>query len=176
VLYAAVTLDPDMKLRYLEIEWINNPSWVEIIPRQSKELSDSEYKALPQHITTTPYNQNSSFHRQNPSTHDGGSSARASIVTTDPTLSQWKKTKRARITHEDMDQWDQFQRVEEVEKVDDLLGYWSTRLKNLRWTQLSHMALVIHSIAAMSAQVERVFNRLVQSSILSISNLSLYLY
>jgi len=164
-----------MKLRYFEIEWIDNPGWVEIAQRQSKELWDSEYKAVPQHITTTPYNENSSFHRQNPSTHDGGSSSRTSIVTTNSTLSQSKKTKRARLTHEDIDQWDHFQSVEDIEKV-DLLGYWSTRLKNPRWTQLSHMALVIHSIAVMSAQVERVFNRLVQSSILSISNLSLYLY
>jgi len=75
-----------------------------------------------------------------------------------------------------MDQWDRFQSVEELEEVDDLLGYWSTRLKNPRWTQLSYMALEIHSIAAMSAQVERIFSRLVQSPILPSSNYSLNLY
>jgi len=138
VLYAAVALDPDMKLTYFEIKWIENPEWVEIAQRRSKELWDSEYKALPpsQYITNNPYNQSSSLSLPSLCTHEGGSTAGpgTSMVSSDPTLSRWKKTKRARLTHEDMDhsQWDRFQSVEEVEEVDDLLGYWSTRLKNPR--------------------------------------------
>jgi len=75
-----------------------------------------------------------------------------------------------------MDQWDRLQSVAEVEEVDDLLSYWSTQLKNPRWTQLSHRALEMHSIAAMSAHVKPIFSRLVQYPILPSSNYSLNLY
>ena len=54
-----------------------------------------------------------------------------------------------------------FQSTEEAEEGEDLLGYWATWLKSLRWTQVSHMAFEMHSIADMSAQVERLFSKLV---------------
>ncbi|RPA93064.1 hypothetical protein L873DRAFT_1778357 [Choiromyces venosus 120613-1] len=53
-----------------------------------------------------------------------------------------------------MDQFNRFQITEELEEVFDILVYWAAHLKNPSWTQLSYMVLEIHSIAAMSAEVE----------------------
>ena len=51
-LYAAVALDPDLKLKYFEIEWSEHPGWIEIARTKSKELWNLEYKLLPSPIST----------------------------------------------------------------------------------------------------------------------------
>ena len=61
----------------------------------------------------------------------------------------------------DIDQFERFQAAEEEEEVPDILAYWAARFTNHRWSQLAHMALGIHSIAAMSAEAERAFSRYV---------------
>ncbi|RPA92013.1 hypothetical protein L873DRAFT_1637140, partial [Choiromyces venosus 120613-1] len=38
VLYAAVALDPDTKLKYFEIEWKDHPEWIVLAMMKSKEL------------------------------------------------------------------------------------------------------------------------------------------
>ena len=147
-----------MKLKYFEIEWAEHPTWVQIAKSKSKDLWKSEYRShsvLTKPTTVPPYNPTEG---QRHTSNEANSTA-GTCISTDPTLSRWKTKKRARLTHDELDQWDRFQIAEEVDEVEDLLGYWSTRLKNPRWAQLSHMALEIHSIAAMSAQVERVFSR-----------------
>ena len=74
-------------------------------------------------------------------------------------LAQWKEKKRARLTINDTDQFDRFQASEEVGDVPDILLYWAERIKHPAWAQLAGMAMEIHSIPAMSAEVERVFSR-----------------
>lgn len=64
-----------------------------------------------------------------------------------------------RLAQSDTDQFERFQGAEEEEEVPDILAYWAARLNNPRWAQLAHMALEIHGIPAMSAEVERVFSR-----------------
>lgn len=150
-----------MKLKYFEIEWIDHPDWVEIAQSKSKALWESEYRSLSHQTTLISIQPDSAIDSQNLNQSEAGSAIGDSLITSNSTLSRWKKIKRAKLTNDDLDQWNRFQSTEEVEEVEDLLGYWATRLKNPRWTQLSHMALEIHSIAAMSAQVERVFSRLV---------------
>jgi hypothetical protein len=44
------------------------------------------------------------------------------------------------------------------DNVPDLILFWGERLAPPRWAQLTRMALSIHSIPAMSAEVERVFS------------------
>jgi len=155
-----VALDPDMKLKYFEVEWTDHSDWIQMAKSKSKDLWESEYRSHPSFPRSTTFALHTSGEGQQHSSNEAASATSTSTAT-DATLSRWKTKKRARLTHEDMDQWDRFQIAEEVDEVEDLLGYWSTRLKNPRWSQLSHMALEIHSIAAMSAQVERVFSRLV---------------
>jgi hypothetical protein len=78
----------------------------------------------------------------------------------DTGLTRWKQKKRARLTVQDSDQFDRFQSAEEEEEeVPDILKYWANQLANPCWVQLAHMAREIHSIPAMSAEVERVFSR-----------------
>ena len=84
-----------------------------------------------------------------------------SVVSNEDTvvISRWKQKKRARLNITDSDQFDRFQVTEEEEKVMDIFRYWADRLSNPRWSQLAHMALEIHSIPAMSSEVERLFSR-----------------
>ena len=79
----------------------------------------------------------------------------------DDTFSRWNQRKRLRLSMGDIDQFERFQAAEEEEEVPDILAYWAARFTNPRWSQLAHMALEIHSIAAMSAEVERAFSRYV---------------
>lgn len=72
----------------------------------------------------------------------------------DDSLSQWNQRKRVRLTLGDVDQFDRFQAAEEEEEVANILAYWAAQFTNPQWSQLAHMALEIHSIAAMSAEVE----------------------
>ena len=122
-LYAAVALDPDMKLKYFEIEWIEHPDWVEIAQSKSKALWESEYRSL-SHSTSTPSSiqPDSSVDSQNLYPSEVGSATEASQLTSNSTLSRWKKIKRAKLTNDDLDRWDRFQGTEEVEEVEDLLA------------------------------------------------------
>jgi len=147
VLYAAVALDPDTKLKYFEIEWRDHPDWVVLATTKSKELWTLAYRTL-QYIDTTP---------AQPAT--APTSSGELEILPDDTLSRWKQKKRARLTQGDSDQFDRFQAAEEEEEVPDILAYWAARLNNPRWSQLAHMAMEIHSIPAMSAEVERAFSR-----------------
>jgi len=147
VLYAAVTLDPDTKLRYFEIEWRDHPDWILSATTKSKDLWTMEYHTL-QYIDTTPAQPSST-----PTALTGFE------ILPDNTLSRWKQKKRAPHTPGESDQFDRFQAAEEKEEVPDILAYWAAQLNNPRWSQLAHMALEIHSIPAMSAEVERAFSR-----------------
>jgi len=78
----------------------------------------------------------------------------------DNRLSRWVQRKRIRLSMEDINQFNCFQ-AEEVEENLDTLAYWASQFTNPCWSQLVHMALEIHSIAAMSAAVEQAFSRYV---------------
>ena len=151
LLYTAVALDPDTKLKYFEIEWKDHPDWILLAKTKSKELWTSEYRSS-QYVDTT---QVEVF----PSTASPAASEVNSFQET--ALSRWNQRKRVRLSMEDIDQFDRFQGAEEEEEVSDILAYWAARFTNLRWSQLAHMALEIHSIAAMSPEVERAFSRYV---------------
>ena len=43
--------------------------------------------------------------------------------------------------------------------IPDILQYWLEKAKSPRWLDIATMAITIHSIPAMSAEVERVFSR-----------------
>lgn len=59
----------------------------------------------------------------------------------------------------DTDQFEQFQAAVEEEAVSDMVAYLAARLHNARWTQLVYMALEVHTIPAMWAEVEHLFCR-----------------
>ncbi|RPA93066.1 hypothetical protein L873DRAFT_1707197, partial [Choiromyces venosus 120613-1] len=42
-LYAAVALDPDMKLKCFELEWADNPDWIDQAKTKGKNLWELEY-------------------------------------------------------------------------------------------------------------------------------------
>ena len=70
----------------------------------------------------------------------------------------WKQ-KRARQNSfsKNTDQLHQFQDSPAEDEIPDLIAVWQARLNTPRWSQTARMALSIHSIPAMSAEVERVF-------------------
>jgi hypothetical protein len=72
----------------------------------------------------------------------------------------WRRKKRARLEMDDggSDQFHRFQMATEEEEVTDLIHYWKKHLDSARWHQLARMALCMHSIPAMSSEVERVFS------------------
>ena len=151
MLYAAVALDPDTKLKYFEIEWKDHPDWILLAKTKSKELWTSEYRSS-QYVDSTQV-------EVSPSTASPAASEVNSFPET--ALSRWNQRKRVRLSMGDIDQFDRFQGAEEEEEVLDILAYWAVRYTNPRWSQLAHMALEIHSIPAMSAEVERAFSRYV---------------
>jgi hypothetical protein len=51
-----------------------------------------------------------------------------------------------------------FQDSPAEDEIPDLIAFWQTRLNTPRWSQIARMALSIHSIPAMSAEVKRVFS------------------
>jgi len=59
------------------------------------------------------------------------------------------------------DHFEQFQPAVEEEEVSDILAYLAARLHNARWTELVYMALEVHTIPAMWAEVVHLFCRLV---------------
>ena len=69
-------------------------------------------------------------------------------------LSRLNQRKRVRLSMGDIDQFDRFQGAEEAEEVTDILAYWPAQFTNPRWSQLAHRALELHSITAMSPEVE----------------------
>ena len=151
MLYAAIALDPDTKLKYFEIEWKERPDWVLLAKTKSKELWASEYRSSP-YINAT---------QVDASAPTGSSAASELNLLLDDTLSRWNQRKRLRLSMGDIDQFERFQAAEEEEEVPDILAYWAARFTNPRWSQLAHMALEIHSIAAMLAEVEQAFSRYV---------------
>jgi len=150
-MYAAISLGPETKLQYFEIKWKDNPGWITNATNAAKTLWQTNYR-------TTTYTDPSSPHHASP----GVLSARATIGGSNEdtvVVSRWKQKKRARLNTTDGDQFDGFQVTEEEEEVPDILRYWAERLSNPWWSQLAYMALKIHSIPAMSAEVERLFCR-----------------
>ena len=81
VLYAAIALDPDTKLKYFEIKWADRANWVTLAKQQSKELWEAQYQTLQYVNTTMPDLQPTAtiFFDQIP----------------EDLLSWWKQTKRA---------------------------------------------------------------------------------
>ena len=144
-MYAAVALDPETKLQYFQIEWKDHPAWIETAERLSRGLWTTQYR-------TISYT-DASASNMPPITPDFAALEEATVI------SKWKQKKRAKLNTTEGDQFDKFQFTEEEEEVPDILRYWADRLSNPRWSQLAHMALEIHSIPAMSAEVERVFSR-----------------
>ena len=144
-MYAAVALDPETKLQYFQIEWKDRPEWIETAEKLARGLWTTQYRTITYTETAA-----SSIP---PTTPDFASFEDATVI------SKWKQKKRAKLNTSEGDQFDKFQFTEEEEEVPDILRYWADRLSNPRWSQLAHMALEIHSIPAMSAEVERVFSR-----------------
>ena len=145
--YATVALNQDTKVRYFKIKWRHHPGWILLATTKSKDLWTMEYRTL-QYIDTTPAQP-----CPTPTASTGFE------IFPDDTLSRWKQKKQTRLTQGESDYFDHFQAAEEEEEVPDILAYWAARLNNPKWSQLTHMALEIHSIPAMSAEVERAFSR-----------------
>ena len=122
VLYAAIALDPDTKLRYFQIEWRDHPDWILLATTKGKDLWTMKYRTL-RIINTTP---------AQPSPTPTASPGFEILL--DDTLSCWKQKKRARLTQGERDQFDRFQAAQEEEKVPDILAYWAARLNNPRWS------------------------------------------
>jgi len=75
-------------------------------------------------------------------------------------LPRSKQKRQARGTIPAGDQFDRFQDLE-MDDIDvpDILKDWFEKGKSPRWFEIATMAITIHSIPAMSAEVERVFSR-----------------
>lgn len=75
-------------------------------------------------------------------------------------MPRWKQKRQARVIPPAGDQFDHFQDLEMDDiEIPDILQYWLEKAKNPRWLEIASMAITIHSIPAMSAEVERVFSR-----------------
>ena len=145
-MYAAVALDPETKLQYFQIEWKDHPERIETAEWLARGLWQDRYRTVShsEGVISTITSSDTSLL----------GSGEDTIV-----ISRWKQKRRARLNTTEGDQFDRFQFAEEEEEVPDILRYWADRLSNPQWSQLAHMALEIHSIPAMSAEVERVFRR-----------------
>ena len=144
-MYAAVALDPETKLQYFQIEWKDHPEWIETAEKLARGLWTTQYRTISYTDTTV--------------TNMPIATAEFAVPEDATVISKWKQKKRAKLNTTEGDQFDRFQFTEEEEEVPDILRYWADRLSTPRWSQLAHMALEIHSIPAMSAEVERVFSR-----------------
>lgn len=113
MLYAAVALDSDTKLKYFKIEWRDHPEWITLATTKSKELWSLQYRTL-RYVDTTPAQDSTA-----------SSAATELQVLPDDTLSRWKQKKRARLTQGDGAQFDCSQAAEEEEEVPDILAYWA---------------------------------------------------
>ena len=75
-------------------------------------------------------------------------------------LRRWKQKRQLRGTVLAGDQFDRFQdwEMDEID-IPDILQYWLEKAKSPHWLDIATMAITIHSIPAMSAEVEQVFSR-----------------
>jgi len=73
-------------------------------------------------------------------------------------MSSLAVTARLTMLIADSDRMQQFNSTPESVDVTDLIHYCAKRLKSSQCSQLPHLALTIHSVEAMSSQVERVFS------------------
>jgi len=151
-LYGAVALHPDMKLKYFCDEWKARPEWIQTAVFTATQLWEKNYSYhrldIDEPDTQNPYNLQSELPQ-----------SRSEIRQ----LPRWKPKKHACLSEDDcmQDQFQQFQLDTHHNSEYDLLNliqFWWERLESPRWAQLARIALSIHSIPAMSAEVEGVFS------------------
>jgi len=75
-------------------------------------------------------------------------------------LPPWRQKRQGRSTIPSGAQFDRFLGLE-IDNCDipDILHYWIEKGKNVNWSEIAAMAITIHCIPAMSADVERVSSR-----------------
>lgn len=141
--YAAVALNPEMKLEYFEQEWADKPDWVEVAKTETAALWKEEYK---DHILAAA--------RVAPTAECSTPGGPDEDV-------RWRRNKRARLANV-TDAFDAFQQPKgEANGLKSGLDYWvqARALGNIHSADLVEMGLAIHSIPGMSAEPERVFSR-----------------
>jgi len=145
-LYVAVALHLDMKLKYFCAECSEHQDCIDSARSHCTMMWDTEYRHLAGLCDVSP----------SQSTTIG---ALPMPPPPEPSIPQWRR-KGARLTMgiADINQMQLFQSTPEAEDVTDLIHYWPKRLNSPPWSQLACMALNIHSIPAMSSEVERVFS------------------
>jgi len=149
VMCAAVALHPEIKYQYFADEWNEQPAWITAAHHKIQTLWHKTYQSASPPSTTA-----SDLDVLTPRPL-----ASSSISSISQVVPRWKQ-KRAKHTgavHQS-DQLRDFQHSAPEEEISDLMEFWQTKLHTSRWSHLSRMALSIHSIPAMSAEVERVFS------------------
>jgi hypothetical protein len=149
VMCAAVALDPEMKYQYFEDECNEQPSWITAAHHKIETLWHKIYRSASAPSTAT-----SDLDVLTPRPLASNTVSSISQV-----VPRWrpKRAKHTRAVHQS-DQLRDFQHSAPEEQILDLMELWQTKLHTSPWSHLSHMALSIHSIPAMSAEVERVFS------------------
>jgi len=145
VMCAAVAMHPEMKYQYFEDEWIERPAWITAAVHTIETLWHNTYRSASPPLTAA-----SDLDVLTPRPL-----ASSSISGISQVVPCWKQ-KRATHTgavHQS-DQLQDFQHSAPEEEILDLMEYWQTKLHTSRWFHLFCMALCIHSIPAMSAEVE----------------------
>jgi len=126
-----------MKYEYFKDEWKDQPAWIEAARTKIENLWQSIYR--------------------NTASTDLVALPASSVSSASHPV--WKQ-KRARQNSLSIntDQLHQFQDSPAEDEIPDLIAFWQTRLNTPRRSQIARMALSIHSIPAMLAEVERVFS------------------
>jgi len=150
-LHSAVALHPDMKFQYFEQKWSDHPDRIALAQMNSTNLWETEFRDLAQ-VEELPQVPAASLF------------SKATSRVEENILPLWKQHMRARLStaepKDDVSSKDRFLQFENTTtaEVNDLITFWSDQQDSPRWRQLAHMALTVHSIPAMSTQVERLFS------------------
>ena len=136
MLYAAVALHPAMKFDYFTIACVEHPQWIETAQEIVRTLWLETYK--PRYAPSCPTDTTSL------STEDSNSSL---------LFSGWRHKKAPKATRDELDE---FLSLRTLDSVHDPKEWWLQHRSD--YPILSHMALDILAIPAMSAEVERVFS------------------
>jgi hypothetical protein len=149
VMCAAVALHPEMKYQYFEDQWNEQPAWNTAAHHKIETLWHKIY-----HSASPPSTAASDF-----DVFTLQSLASSSVSGLGQVVPRWKqkRAKHTRAVHQS-DQLRDVQHSAPEEEISDLMEFWQTKLHTSRSSHLSRMALPIHSIPAMSAEVEPVFS------------------
>jgi len=152
VLYSTVPLHPGRKLGYCEQEGSDLRDWIELAQMKSTNLWETEFQdvaqveELPQAPALLRYSHATSQVEEN-------------------LIALREQHKQARLStaeqEHDVSNKDQFLRFQNTstEEVNDLITCLSEQQDSPRWHQRVRMTLTVHSIPAMSTEVERLFSR-----------------